>query len=103
MGGTSLTCHKSWQDMYDEEGHDGHGRSVSPTGLRIVQDIRTHPNYEETEPVEGESIVAFTLRCAAHLISPPMESDEDNEFECVDIAAQILTLEKSITKRWEKS
>ena len=72
-------------------------------GLRIVEDLRTHPNYKETEPQEGESIIAFTLRCAAHLVSPPMLDDEDNEFECTEISEQILALEKAITKRWENS
>ena len=96
MGGTSLKDIKGYQDRDKNGEYDWQG-------LRVVQDLRTHPNYKETKPQEGESIVAFTLRCAAHLISPPMENDEDNEFECIDIAAQILALEKSVIKRWEKS
>lgn len=96
MGGTSLKTEKEYQDRAGLTDPD-------PDGLIIVQDLRTHPNYKETKPQANETIVAFTLRCAAHLISPPMEDDEDNEFECIDIAEQVLALEKSVTHRWEKS
>jgi hypothetical protein len=31
-----------------------------------------------------------------------MLPDEDNEFECQDVAAQILLLEKEITEKWDR-
>lgn len=67
-----------------------------------VKDLTSHSNYKHSEPVEGESVIAYTLRCASHLVSPPMEDGEDNEFECVDVARQILALEKKINEQWNE-
>lgn len=79
------------------------GGSAHPyPSLHPKSDLRTHINYEHTEPVYAETLVAYALRCAAHLVSPPMLPDEDNEFECQDVAAQILLLEKEITEKWDR-
>ncbi len=54
--------------------------------------LNEHPLYALTIPTPGESPLAYALRCAAHLVSPPHEAGEDNDFECTDVAAQILEL-----------
>lgn len=51
--------------------------------------LRDHPNYEFPSPKKGESQIAFALRCAAHLLSPPQQDGESQEIECVEAAAQI--------------
>lgn len=68
-----------------------------------VTALKAHPNYEEKQPHKGESLTAFTLRCIAHLVSPPMIEGEHNEIECTDLANAILSMEKEITHRWVQS
>jgi len=77
------------------------GGKYIPNEIRVI-DLTTHVNYKHTDPVKGDSIIEYTLRCAAHLVSPPMEDDEDNEFKCTDIAVQILLLEEDIARKWKK-
>lgn len=62
--------------------------------------LSMHPNYEQPMPKEGEDLVAYTLRCAAFLISPPQLPGESNEIECVDVAAQVLALAADIRRTW---
>lgn len=62
--------------------------------------LKSHPNYKDQTPFAGETLIAYTLRCAAHLVSPPQDPGESYDVECVDIAAGILSLETEITERW---
>lgn len=71
------------------------------TILKTAEALKAHPNYKDIMPFEGESLVAFTLRCSAQLVSPPMYEGEDSEIECIDLAKTILTLEKEIIEKWE--
>jgi len=69
---------------------------------RIALGAMQHPNYEELIPLEGESLVSFTLRCAAHLVSPPQYDGESYEVECTDIAASILSIGPEVEEKWNK-
>lgn len=70
-------------------------------GYALTQ-LKSHPNYKDQEPFKGESLIAYTLRCAAHLVSPPQEPNESYDVECTDIASGILALEEEICERWLK-
>lgn len=67
-----------------------------------VDALKLHPNYKDLEPIKGESIVAYTLRYAANLVSPPQFEGESYDIECVTIKAGILGLEKEIEEKWNK-
>ncbi|WP_158600324.1 hypothetical protein [Fibrisoma montanum] len=69
----------------------------------LVNEMKKHPNYKELTPNTGETLVAFSLRCAAHLISPPQEEGEDYELECVDVAVAIQALAPDIEQKWNDS
>ena len=62
--------------------------------------LKDHKNYKETKPIKGESQIAFALRAAANLLSPPKCDGESDEIECVDAAADIMDLKDSLEKVW---
>ncbi len=62
-----------------------------------------HPNYSPSPPVTGETAIAFALRRAAHLLSPPMDSAESNEIECVSAARQVAGLLEELEKQWAQA
>lgn len=70
-------------------------------GMR-VREMRNHPNYLLPTPIQGETQIAFALRCASHLVSPPQESGESYELECVDVRDGILSLLDDVQNRWDK-
>lgn len=63
--------------------------------------MQQHPNYRKPKVKRGESLVEFTLRCAAHLVSPPQDPGEDYSLECVDVAKAIQMLAPEIQRAWE--
>lgn len=67
---------------------------------QALEELKSHPNYEDKKPRVGETLVQFTLRCVAHLVSPPMVPGESNEVECVDLRDAILLLDKEIQRKW---
>lgn len=62
--------------------------------------LDSHPNYKQQTPRAGESLVEFTLRWAAHLVSPPKVDGESDENECTDIAQQILEIGSEVSAAW---
>lgn len=68
---------------------------------QVVEALKRHPNYEDKYPIKGETKTQFTLRCIAHLVSPPMEENESNEVECVDLASAILAMNDEIEEKWK--
>lgn len=68
--------------------------------VRALSTLTTHPNYQQPTPNPGESPVAYALRCASHLVSPPQESDESFEIECTQVAQAIRDLEEAIEAAW---
>lgn len=81
---------------------NGRITSNAPNVIKTAEALKSHPNYRNLQPFEGESLVAFALRCSAELVSPPMIDGEDAEIECVDLAKAIITLEREICNKWEK-
>lgn len=63
--------------------------------------LDSHPNFKLPTPNENEGLVAFTLRCAAHLVSPPKEDGESHENECIEVARQILDLRDRVQSAWD--
>ena len=45
----------------------------------------------------------YTIRCIAHLVSPPQFAGEHYEIECTDMAEQILALQPQIEAAWQRS
>ena len=64
--------------------------------------LRSHPNYSQKDPIEGESQISYAMRCAAHLVSPPQEVGESYDIECVDVRDGILSLIDDVEKRWNE-
>lgn len=59
-------------------------------GQRV--NLSSHPNFRPPDAppdVTIRSIVDYTLRYAANLVSPPQLEDEDDEIECIDVAAEL--------------
>jgi hypothetical protein len=84
-----------------------HGNTILNPSAEIklgtaLKMLKSHPNYKDQQPYKGEGLVAYTLRCAAHLVSPPQFEGESYDVECTDIASGILSLEEEITKRWKE-
>jgi hypothetical protein len=52
-----------------------------------LEALKSHCNYRDQEPLVGESLIAYTLRCAAHLVSPPQDDDESYDVECITVQA----------------
>lgn len=69
---------------------------------KLIDMMKRHPKYTPLVPEPGETMVAFTLRWAAHLVSPPQEPDESYDLECVDIAQAILCLRHDVNEAWCK-
>lgn len=77
----------------------------SDKGFKIYQTVKglkSHPNWEQKSPIEGESKTAYILRYIAHLISPPQIPGESVELECVDIKDAVLSLEQEIEDNWNR-
>ena len=65
--------------------------------------LENHPNYKQPIPTpQLETPIAFALRCAAHLISPPKEDGEDDEISCEVVAEQIIEMTEEIETAWAK-
>lgn len=62
-----------------------------------------HPNYRQPRPRREETAVEYTIRCIAHLVSPPQFAGEHYEIECTDMAEQILALQPQIEAAWQRS
>lgn len=62
--------------------------------------MKKHPNYQQQVPLPGETLVQFSLRWAAHLISPPQQAEESYDLECIDVAAAIQHLAPEIEAAW---
>ncbi|MGI4736105.1 MAG: hypothetical protein ACRYG7_13090 [Janthinobacterium lividum] len=69
---------------------------------KLIDMMKRHPKYAPLVPEPGETMVAFTLRWAAHLVSPPQEPEESYDLECVDIAQAILCLRHDVNEAWCK-
>ena len=63
-----------------------------------IDSLKLHPNYKVLIPISGESLVAFTLRYAANLISPPQFEGESYDVECTTLKDGILSLEEEIER-----
>ena len=63
--------------------------------------LRDHPNFVLPAPQKNETLVNFTLRCAAHLLSPPKIEGEDMEVSCQEAAQEIRALDSLIEKKWK--
>jgi hypothetical protein len=68
----------------------------------IVRRLKSHPNYKDQTPNEGESQIDFTLRVIAHMVSPPMEDEEDTTIECTDLAGAIRAMSDELKETWTK-
>lgn len=64
--------------------------------------LSAHLNFEIQEPRPGESEIAFALRCAAFLVSPPQVEGEDTTIECTEVAKQIVELEAAVRTAWDR-
>jgi len=69
---------------------------------QVALRMMSHPNYAQPDPIPGETLVQYTLRCAAHLVSPPQEEGESYDIECVNVAISILSIDGDIEARWNK-
>jgi len=63
-------------------------------------ELRKHPNYKRLAPFQGETPIAFALRYAAHLVSPPKVEGESDEIQCQDVAKQIRSIESEVEAAW---
>ena len=71
-------------------------------GVRAsLKGLINHPNYHPTGPYRDETCIAFTLRRAAHLLSPPQEPRESEGMKCVDAAQQIRNLHYELQTEWD--
>ena len=77
------------------------GKFVTPQ--QPVPQLTRHPNFQLPVPRKRESLVAYTLRCAAMLISPPKVVGEDEETPCEVIAHAVRKLAPAIQRRWRES
>lgn len=71
-------------------------------GTTVRRDLRGHPNFALSLPAVGESAIAYALREAAHLLSPPKVEDEDEAIECNDAAASVLGLKDDLERLWSQ-
>ncbi len=75
------------------------------TGLEYHSDLHqleSHPNYKETIPTKGDSLLSYTLRYISNLVSPPQAKGETYDIECVVIKRAILGTHYKIQRNWEK-
>jgi hypothetical protein len=68
----------------------------------VLNHLKSHPNFKEQIPIDGESQIDFALRVAAHLISPPFEEGESTHIECIDLAGAVRALAPELKDIWEK-
>ena len=71
---------------------------IRTEATRKIDTLKKHPNYKDLTPIKGETLVAFTLRYAANLVSPPQYKGESYDVECTTIKAGILSLKEEIEK-----
>lgn len=71
-------------------------------GLEPYKALKKHPNYEPEKPIEGDTIITFTLRYVANLISPEQGDEESYDIECTEIkqALQSKYIARDITNIW---
>lgn len=69
--------------------------------IKAIDLLKSHPNYKDQLPIIGEGLITFTLRCAAHLVSPPKDAGESYDVECTQISSGILSLKDEISKKWK--
>lgn len=68
----------------------------------ILSHLKSHPNFKEQAPIDGETQIDFALRVAAHLISPPFEEGESTHIECIDLASAVRALAPELNDIWNK-
>lgn len=66
------------------------------------RELNLHPNYKLPKPKPRETKVRFTLRCAAHLVSPPQELEESTEIECINLSKQICQIADDVEELWKR-
>lgn len=69
----------------------------------IIKMMKSHPHYNDLEPAKHESLINYTLRYIANLISPPQFEGEDYDVECVDIKLAVNSMGAEIQKKWDKA
>lgn len=82
-------------------GYSSESRKVLEKRLEVLEMMKSHPNYKEPVPLPDESPIAFALRAASHLVSPPQEPGESYDLECVDVASGILALKNQLEEAWK--
>lgn len=86
-----------------KENHDKMREKYRNTEVKaIVRRLKSHPNYKDQIPEEGESQIDFALRVIAHMVSPPMEDEEDTTIECTDLAGAIRAMSEELKETWDK-
>lgn len=68
----------------------------------VLAHLKSHPNFKEQFPIDGETQIDFALRVAAHLISPPFEEGESTHIECIDLASAVRALAPELNDIWNK-
>lgn len=59
-----------------------------------------HPNFSISGPRDRETQIAYALRMAAHLLSPPKKPGENDSIACEDAAVEIQRLSASLESLW---
>mgnify|MGYP001600844854 CR=1 FL=1 len=65
-----------------------------------IPQLSAHPNFVPLSPQPGEDIIAFTLRCAATLISPTKIAGEDEDTPCEVVADAVKQLASFVKACW---
>lgn len=66
----------------------------------VLDKLKSHPNFSQPIPINGESQIDFTLRVVAHLISPPMADDESTHIECINLAEAVRAMGPELNEIW---
>lgn len=75
---------------------------TTPVPQASVPQLSAHPNFNVPLPRPDEDIVAFTLRCAAHLVSPKKLDGEDEDTECTIVANALIGLAPLVRAQWAR-
>ena len=67
-----------------------------------VPQLSLHPNWEIPRPQLHEDVIAYTLRCAAMLISPPKIEGENEDTPCEVVADAVQLLADEVRYMWMK-
>ena len=68
-----------------------------------VSQLSAHPNWEMPQPEPQEDVIAYTLRCAALLISPPKIEGEDEDTSCEVVANAVKRLAEEVRRVWTET